>query len=57
MKSIIIKLSSLLLIFAFSLPSLACDPSKNFANNDASTETLSQQMMQNISDSYRDASF
>jgi hypothetical protein len=57
MKSIAIKISSLLLIFAVSFPSLACEPSGNVVSNNADTESFSDQTMQRITDHFNKGSF
>jgi len=57
MKSITIKLTSLLFIFAVSFPSLACDQSTKIVNEYTDTDALSTEMMQQITDAYNEASF
>lgn len=57
MKSIAAKLSSLLFVFAISIPAMACEISHKEMSAAPDTDGVSTQVMQRISNDFDTASF
>lgn len=55
MKSIAIKVTTLVFAFAASFSAIACDPSNKMANHD--TDMLSKQQIELVQEQFREASF
>ncbi len=57
MKSIALKVSSLVLIYVVSFPGLACAPSDSIIGKSVDPESLSNQMQQRVIDQFDKPSF